>query len=86
MRVSLLRYPSPRPAELCPAALPADSLFQEGWGWLDWQLGAWLPRPLLPQRGEGLAWGATAGGMCAEAEAVSPEAPRLFSRLLRATQ
>ena len=42
-------------------------------GWTGrWRPGC--PACLLPQRGEGLAWGATASGMCGEAEAVSPEA------------
>lgn len=53
---------------------PQDSLFQEGWGWLDWPLEAWLP--CLPPSPEGTRAGpgATASGVCGVAEAVSPEA------------
>lgn len=70
------------------AALQTPCSRKAGVGWT----GSWgpgCPARLLPQRGEGLARGGrgpTARDACAEAEVVSPEAPRLFSRLLRDTR
>lgn len=66
--------PALGPQSCARPPFPQDSLCQEGWGWLDWLLEAWLPCLPPSPGGEGLAWGATASGVCGEAEAVSPEA------------
>lgn len=81
-----MSQPAPVPQPLGHlAALQAPCSRKAGVGWA----GGWgpgCPAHLLPQRGEGLAWGGHSQGWCAEAEAVSPEASRLLLRLLRDTR
>jgi len=84
MGVSLLPYPSPR-ATWLPCRLPVPGRL----GVAALVAGGLAALPTSFPRGRGAGLGGrrgTARDVCAEAEAVSPEAPRLFPRLLRDTR
>ena len=78
--------PALGPQSYARPCFPQDSLFQEGCGWLDWPLEAWLP--CLPPSPEGRRAGL--GGHSQwhvwRGRGGYSRRLRLFSRLLRATQ